>query len=211
MEYSSRMHQFNKERSALLALLARRSLQLGRKFKLSSGADTDVYLDAKRTALSAEAMPLVGRLFLGKIIDCGWTPQAVGGRSIGAEPMAFAITRDSKEVFGSAIDSFIVRKEPKGHGMKQTVEGLIEPRGMHVVIVDDVCTGGGSTGDAIEKARDAGMVVLGAICLVDREQGAAEFLMKEHQVQLESIFKLSEIVAAHAELSSAPVPVGAHS
>jgi orotate phosphoribosyltransferase len=95
--------------------------------------------------------------------------------------------------------------------MKQTVEGLIEPRGMHVVIVDDVCTGGGSTGDAIEKARDAGMIVLGAICLVDREQGAAEFLMKEHQVQLGSIFKLSEIVAAHAELSSTPFPVGAHS
>ena len=202
--------QSTTERGALRAMLEKRSLQLGRKFKLSSGAETDVYIDAKRTAFSAAAIPLIGRAFLKKMADCGWHPQAVGGRTVGADPIALAIARESLDVT-SPIDAFVVRKEPKGHGMKQTVEGLLEPRGMRVVIVDDVCTGGGSTGDAIEKARDAGMVVLGAMCLVDREQGATEFLQKNYQCRLESIFKLSEIVSHHDESHATPVPVGTHS
>jgi orotate phosphoribosyltransferase len=200
-----------KERSALRVMIAKRSLQVGRKFKLSSGAETDVYIDAKRTAFSANAMPLIGRAFLHKMTQCGWQPQAIGGRTVGADPIALATSRESVDYGAAIIDAFVVRKEPKGHGMKQTIEGVLDPSGMRVVIVDDVCTGGGSTGDAITKARDAGMIVLGAICLVDREQGAAEFLEKEHQIRLESIFKLSEIVAQHAELNQTPVPVGAHS
>ena len=203
--------QISKERSALRSLLKSRSLQSGRKFKLSSGAETDVYVDAKRTACAAIAIPLIGRAFLHKIMACDWHPQAVGGRTIGADPIVMAIARESLDLGPSPIDAFIVRKEPKGHGMKQTVEGVPEPQGMRVVIVDDVCTGGSSTGDAIEKARDVGMIVLGAICLVDREQGATEFLERRYQCKLESIFKLSEIVGPHDESRPAPIPVGAYS
>lgn len=211
MESFFRMPQENlKERSALRALLQDRSLQFGRKFKLFSGAETDVYIDAKRTACFAHAIPLIGRAFLNKMADIDWHPQAVGGRAIGADPIVMAIARESLDFGPSPIDAFMVRKEPKGHGMKQTVEGILDPHEMRVVIVDDVCTGGSSTGDAIEKARDAGMIVIGAICLVDREQGATEFLEKNYQCRLESIFKLSEIVGSHDESHAAPVPVGAH-
>jgi orotate phosphoribosyltransferase len=199
------------ERRLLRAMLEKRSLQVGGRFKLSSGAETDVYIDAKRTSFSAQAIPLIGRAFLQKMADCGWHPQAVGGRTMGADPIAVAIAAESLNLGSAPIDAFGVRKEPKGHGMKQTVEGLIEPRGISVVIVEDVCTGGGSTGDAIEKVRDAGMIVLGAVCLVDREQGATEFLEKNHQCRLESVFKLSEIVSHHAESHGTPAPVGAHS
>jgi len=211
MESFSRMTQDPaQERIQLMDMLVLRSLQIGGTFKLSSGAESSVYIDAKRTAFHAPAMPLIGRAFLRKIAECGWKPQAVGGRTLGADPISLSIARESLDLWASPIDAFSVRKEPKGHGTKRTIEGLSNPEGMRVVIVDDVCTGGGSTGDAIDKAREAGMTVLGCICFVDREQGATEFLARDYQSQLESIFKLSELVAYHDKVRTPPVPVGAH-
>jgi hypothetical protein len=105
----------------------------------------------------------------------GWLPQAVGGLTLGADPIAFAIGRESLAT-DMPIDTFIVRKETKKHGMGRFIEGLEETQGCRVVILDDVCTTGDSTALAIEKARDAGMEILGAICLVDREAGATELL-----------------------------------
>ncbi len=199
------------ERSKLRLTLQKRSLQQGRRFKLSSGAETDVYIDAKLTTFIPEAMPLIGDAFISKFYECGWAPKAVGGRTMGADPIAYAIAFQSL-TRKPAIRAFTVRKEPKKHGMERFIEGLEESEspGLSVVIVDDVCTQGCSTGEAIEKARKAGMIVLGAVCLVDREQGATEFLEKNYQCKLVSIFKLSEIVA-HDESHAAPIPVGAHS
>jgi orotate phosphoribosyltransferase len=200
----------DQERSKLGAVLTRKSLQRGRIFKLASGAESDVYIDAKRTTCYPEAMPLIGRAFLKKIHECGWTPQAVGGKTVGADPIAFSIARESIETGASHINAFIVRKEPKKHGMEQFIEGLEQTEGLEVVIVDDVCTKGGSTGEAIEKARKAGMNVLGAICLVDREEGATEFLARDFGCRLASIFKLSELLTENAGHHAPVEPVGAH-
>ena len=181
------------DRSRLMELLVRRSLSTAGEFTLHSGEKSTVYVDGKLTTLTAEAMPLVGRAFLQKIRERGWTPEAVGGLTLGADPIAFAIARESIEA-GMPMDAFVVRKEPKKHGTQKFVEGLESTEGKSVVILDDVCTRGDSTWQAIAKAQDAGMQVLGAICLVDRQQGATEMLAGKGIV-LERVFTLAELVA----------------
>jgi orotate phosphoribosyltransferase len=181
------------DRSRLKDILVRRSLSTAGEFTLHSGEKSTVYVDGKLTTCFAEAMPLVGRLFLGKIRERGWTPGAVGGLTLGADPIAFSIARESLAT-GQPIDAFVVRKEPKKHGTQKFVEGLEATEGKSVVILDDVCTRGDSTWQAIARAQDAGMRVLGAICLVDRQQGAAEMLAGKG-VALERIFTLAELVA----------------
>lgn len=161
-------------------------------FQLASGQRSSVYVDAKLTTCRAKAMPLVGRVFLAKMFDRGWHPDAVGGLTMGADPIAAAIARESVAE-DSPIDFFVVRKEPKKHGLQKYLEGLPAPQGLRVVIVDDVCTTGASTIKAVERCREAGMAVLGAVCLVDREQGAQEALA-EINCPLESIFTLEELV-----------------
>src|ERR1035441_7156571 len=132
----------DREHSRLLDILARKSVQRenGRTFKLASGAETNVYIDAKRTTCYPDAMPLIGRAFLWKIAELGWSPQAVGGKTVGADPIAFSIARESIDLIGPRINAFIVRKEAKKHGMEQYIEGLERTEGLPVVIVDDVCT-----------------------------------------------------------------------
>lgn len=183
-------------------ILCRESVQLG-DFTLVSGAKSSVYVDAKLTTCLPEAMPLAGRVFLRKIEERGWFPEAVGGLTLGADPISFAIARESIDQAGRPIRAFVVRKETKKHGMGRFIEGLENPSGRSVVIIDDVCTKGGSTAQAIEKAKEAGMHVLGAICLVDRQQGAAELLQEKFGCALASIFRLAELLAhKHA----APIP-----
>jgi orotate phosphoribosyltransferase len=184
------------DRLKLRDMLVARSLKLDQAFPLSSGAISNRYLDAKLTTLTSATMPLVGRLFNQRIKECGWSPKAVGGLTLGADPIAFSVARESMEVLGTAINAFIVRKEPKEHGMKRFIEGLedTETSGLPVVIIDDVCTRGNSTGKAIDRARAAGMKVLGAICLVDREEGASQLLTEKYDCTLASIFKLEELV-----------------
>jgi orotate phosphoribosyltransferase len=155
-------------------------------------------------------MPLVGRAFLRKIKECGWRAQAVGGKTVGADPIAFSTARESIDTGGPHINAFIVRKEPKKHGMEQYIEGLAQTEGLQVVVVDDVCTRGGSTGEAIEKARNAGMEVLGAICLVDRQEGAAQLLAEQYGCRLASIFTLAELLADEQEDEILAEQVGAH-
>jgi orotate phosphoribosyltransferase len=181
------------DRTRLKDILVRRSLSTSGSFTLHSGEKSTVYVDGKLTTCFPEAMPLVGRAFLEKIRERGWTPEAVGGLTLGADPIAFAIARESLES-GPAINAFVVRKETKKHGTQKFIEGLESTGGQSVVILDDVCTKGDSTAQAIAKAQDAGMRVLGAICLVDRQQGAAE-LLGGKGIELASIFTLAELVA----------------
>lgn len=197
---------FVKDRESLKQMLCRRSVRRG-MFTLASGQTSDVYVDGKLTTLSAEAMPLIGRLFLRKIEENGWNPRAIGGLTVGADPIATAVARESYEQ-GSPIDAFIVRKKPKQHGLQKFIEGIDQSQNLPVVIVDDVCTSGDSTAEAIGKARAAGMNVLGAICLVDRESGARQRLAENSGCQLDWIFKLSELLAAHesGELVGAKTP-----
>jgi orotate phosphoribosyltransferase len=101
------------------------------------------------------------------------------------------------------MNAFIVRKDAKKHGMQRFIEGLDQTQGLKVVIIDDVCTKGGSTAQAVEKAIMAGMQVLGAICLVDREMGAASLLNEKFGIDLESIFRLSDLVEHRRALQGA--------
>jgi orotate phosphoribosyltransferase len=181
-------------REQLRRLLAVRSVRRG-EFKLASGLTSNVYVDAKLTTLYAVAMPLVGRVFLDKIREHQWKPQAIGGLVLGADPIVTAVARESVEE-GAPIDAFLVRKNAKKHGLEKFIEGVNEPAGLAVVIVDDVCTTGGSTVEAIEKARSAGMVVIGAICLVDREEGAENRLMKLG-CPFARVFRLTELLEAY--------------
>lgn len=180
----------SKDLAELQEILRTKSVQFG-EFKLASGQISDVYVDCKPTTMDPKAMRLIGRLFLQKIEQEGWFPDAVGGLTMGADPIAFAIARESLDR-QPILDCFIVRKERKAHGMQKLVEGLELTQGLKVVIIDDVCTKGESTALAIENARDSGMLILGAVCLIDREAGATELLRDKHGVRLASIFKLSD-------------------
>jgi orotate phosphoribosyltransferase len=174
----------------LREILSAKSVRFG-TFKLASGKTSDVYVDCRLTTYDPRAMPLIGRLFLGKFEDKGWRPDAVGGLTLGADPIAFAIARESVD-HPPVVDCFVVRKERKAHGMQKLVEGLASTEGRKVVILDDVCTTGESTALAIENAKSAGMEVLGAVCLIDREAGASELLGEKFGLELASIFRLSD-------------------
>jgi orotate phosphoribosyltransferase len=178
------------DRAELHNILKTKSVRFG-QFTLASGKTSDVYVDCRLTTYDPRAMPLIGRLFLRKIEEKGWSPEAVGGLTLGADPIAFAIARESLES-GATVACFVVRKERKAHGMQKMVEGLDAVEGRKVVILDDVCTTGDSTALAIENARSAGMHVLGAACLIDRESGAREMLREKCGVELASIFTLSD-------------------
>lgn len=183
----------SEELSRLKSILCEKSVRFG-EFTLASGQKSDIYIDGKLTTCSPEAMPLIGRAFLRKMEAMGWHPEAVGGLTLGADPIAFSIARESLDT-GSRISAFVVRKEPKKHGMQRFIEGLEETAGLQVVILDDVCTTGGSTVQAIEKAFAAGMQVMGAICLVDREMGAKASLQEKFGIRLEAILTLSDVRA----------------
>jgi len=178
------------DRDQLKALLRQHSVRFG-EFKLVSGQTSNVYVDAKLTTCRAAAMPLVGRLFLRKIEERGWRPAAVGGLTLGADPIAMAIARESAGT-AAPVDAFVVRKESKKHGTMTFIEGLAATEGVPVVIIDDVCTTGGSTLTAIERARESGLHILGAVCLVDREMGAGKNI-EAVGCPFDSIFTLSEL------------------
>jgi orotate phosphoribosyltransferase len=180
------------DREQLRQILSRISVRRGQEFVLASGRRSDVYCDARLTTCRADAIPLVGRLFLAAMRARGWTPKAVGGMTLGADPIAIAIARESLDASGGPIDAFLVRKEPKGHGMKRQIEGLSHEPPIDVVIVDDVCTTGESTANAIRAAREAGLNVIGAIGLVDREEGAREAI-EALNCPFERVFRIAEI------------------
>jgi orotate phosphoribosyltransferase len=181
------------EQQRLLDLLSRNSLSFG-EVQLSSGKTSKVYVDGKLTTCRAEAMPLIGKAFLRKIREEGWAPEAVGGLTVGADPIAIAVAMESLEA-PPITNAFIVRKAAKEHGKHKLVEGIERTEGCAVVIIDDVCTQGGSTAQAIETVQNVGMKVLGAICLVDRQEGAAQKLEREFNLRLASIFTLEDLLA----------------
>jgi orotate phosphoribosyltransferase len=180
------------DREQLREMLRTLSVRHG-DFTLVSGQKSEWYVDAKLTTCKAAAMPLVGRLFLEKFQERGWKPKAVGGLTMGADAIAVSIARESLEG-GEAVDAFVIRKETKQHGTKKFLEGMSDPAGKEVVILDDVCTTGGSTITAIERARESGLIVLGAICLVDREMGAEKNIEEGLQCPFERIFRLNEVL-----------------
>ena len=155
-------------RARLVALLRSRSYRTG-DFVLASGRRSTFYIDCRRTTMHAEGLHLIGALGLAAIRTLGWRADAVGGLTLGADPVAYAIAAATAE-HPPAIHGFTVRKAPKTHGTAQRIEGCFEPGG-HVVVVEDVITTGGSALDAAEAVRSAGGVVSGVLAVVDRGEG----------------------------------------
>jgi orotate phosphoribosyltransferase len=152
-------------------LLRDRSVKKG-DFVLASGRRSSYYVDARLTTMSGRGQVLIGRLGLATIDDAGWDPAAVGGLTLGADPIAYAIAHAASQA-GRSIDAFTVRKEAKGHGAGKLIEGGFEP-GMSVVVVEDVITTGDSALRAARSLADAGGRVLGVLAVVDREEGGRE-------------------------------------
>jgi orotate phosphoribosyltransferase len=183
-------------RDRLLGLLVRHSFRYSPDpiFTLASGRKSQYYIDCKATTFRSEAMPLVGRLFFERIRAVerrGEGIEAVGGLTLGADPIAYAIAYHSA-LEGHPIQAFSVRKEPKGHGTQRWVEGFDRP-GAHVAIVEDVVTTGGSVLKAIEGARNAGLQVRHVLALVDRQEGGLEEL-GDKGYHLETIFTVDELL-----------------
>jgi orotate phosphoribosyltransferase len=164
------------DREALRRLLLERSVRHG-DFVLASGQRSTFYIDCRPTTMSAEGMVLVGRLGAAAIRGAGWHPRAVGGLTMGADPVAYAIAAASHGT-DVQMDAFSVRKESKGHGTGQGIEGNFGV-GFEVVIVEDVITTGGSAKKAIQAVEDAGAKVLGVLAVVDRGEGGKATLEAE--------------------------------
>lgn len=159
----------------LIALLKELSYQR-RRVTLASGRESDFYVDGKQTTLHARGAALIGRLMLARIRELG-DIDGVGGLTMGADPIATATSVVSALDGGPMVHAFYVRKEPKGHGTQQYVEGRKNlPDGSRVVIVEDTTTTGGSAWKAVERSRAEGLDVVAILTVVDREEGAAEAL-----------------------------------
>ena len=198
-------------RELLLNMRARKSFQLG-EFKLFSGGTSDYYIDCRTTTLDAEGMRLTGRVFYDVIQAKKWRPRAVGGMTLGADPIVAGVALLTAQIVQTRaparpkpvdvseflIHGFLVRKQEKAHGTAQRIEGFHE-KGSRVVIVDDVCTTGSSTIQAIEAAREFGFNVVGVACLVEREEAGGRPAVEKAAAGVEfvSIFKAIDVRTAH--------------
>jgi orotate phosphoribosyltransferase len=160
----------------LQQLLADRSARRG-KFTLSSGRESTLYIDARLTTMSPEGLVLIGRLGLDSLLHAGWDVQAIGGLTLGADPVAFAVAYTSATT-SRPLRAFTVRKEAKGHGAGRLVEGPVTSTD-RVVIVEDVITTGGSALRAVAAIRAMGGTIVGVLAVVDREEGGREALGAE--------------------------------
>jgi len=186
-------------RQELLRLLATKSFRLG-EFKLASGRISDYYIDCRTTTLDARGAQLTGEVFLEEIRARGWNAQAIGGLTMGADPIVVAVAVTSGTMHG-----FLVRKAEKQHGMGQRIEGFQE-KGARVVIVDDVCTTGSSTIQAIEAAREFGFQVVGVMCLVEREEagGRPNVEKAAAPAPFVTVFTANDVKKEHVALSRQP-------
>ncbi|HEY1902934.1 MAG TPA: orotate phosphoribosyltransferase [Terracidiphilus sp.] len=189
-------------RQQLLALLARTSFRLG-QFKLSSGGTSDYYIDCRTTTLHAEGGRLTGLAVLELLQEKAIDADAVGGLTMGADPIVSNVATSSawRAQSNSAaplLHGFLVRKAEKAHGTGRRIEGFCRP-GARVVIVDDVCTTGASTINAIEAAREADMTVAAVVCIVEREEanGRPAVEVAAAGAPFVSLFTATEVRAEH--------------
>jgi orotate phosphoribosyltransferase len=182
-------------RDRLRELLVERSLEKG-DFVLASGARSSYYIDARRTTFSAEGQYLVGIVGLQVLWSSGVTPEWVGGLTMGADPVACALAHRSW-LEQEPIQAFSVRKEPKGHGTGNQIEGGL-PTGARVVVVEDSLTTGSSALRAIRVLEGFGANVQGVLTVVDREAGGEELLTEAGYTFLR-IFRASELLSPPGE------------
>jgi orotate phosphoribosyltransferase len=191
------------ERRQLLNLLATHSFRLG-EFTLSSGIKSDYYIDCRTTTLHAQGAELTGRVFLNLFRQHGWSTHAVGGLTMGADPIVVAVGVISSQA-GTPVHGFLVRKSEKLHGTGRRIEGFHE-KGASVIIVDDVCTTGQSTIQAIDVAREFGFKIVGVACLVERLEAGGRPAVEKAAAPASfiSIFTSDQVKSAHKKLKEAP-------
>ena len=184
-------------RQELLRLLATKSFRLG-DFKLSSGGRSDYYIDCRTTTLDARGAQLAGQVFVEEIRHRGWNPEAIGGLTMGADPIVVAVA-----VTSGILNGFLVRKAEKQHGTGQRIEGF-RSNGARVVIVDDVCTTGASTVQAIEAAREFGFEIVGVMCLVERGEahGRADVEKAAAPAPFIAVFTATDVRKEHLAISN---------
>ena len=175
----------------LLSILAERSARRG-QFTLASGRQSTLYIDARLTTMSPEGLALIGPLALAALRDVDWRVQAVGGLTLGADPISYAIAYASAET-ASPLRAFTVRKEVKAHGTGRLIEGPFRT-GDRVAVIEDVITTGGSALRAVEAVRAAGGTVAGVLALVDREEGGRDALVGAG-LPVVALARASDIVA----------------
>src|ERR1039457_4841583 len=187
-----------KAREQLLAMLAEKSFRLG-KFELSAGGTSDYYIDCRLTTLDAGGALLTGQAVFEEICARGWHADAIGGLTMGAEPSVSATSVISAQQ-GKPVHGFLVRKAEKTHGMGQRIEGFRQ-KPARAVIVDDVCTTGGSTIQAIEAAREFGFEIAGGLCLVEREEagGRANVEKAAAPAEFVALFTANDVRAQHVK------------
>jgi orotate phosphoribosyltransferase len=204
-------------RNELLQMLAEKSFRLG-EFKLSSGAASDYYIDCRATTLDAEGARLTGEVFLQAMRAQGWRPQAIGGLTLGADPIVVAVAVLSaqqqqdrganagvEEIGEPQVHGFLVRKAEKNYGTGQRIEGFRQ-ESAPVVIVDDVCTTGASTIQALQAAREFGFDVIGVMCLVEREEAGGRTNVEgaAAPAPFVAIFTAKQVHKEHLRLKEEP-------
>lgn len=178
-------------RSRLIDLLATRSARRG-SFTLASGRQSDLYIDCRPTTMHPEGLAAIGPLGLDAISARGWAASSIGGLTLGADPVSYAIAYAS-QLAGTPVRAFTVRKEAKSHGTGKVIEGAFES-GDFVVVVEDVITTGGSALRAVDAVRAAGATVLGVLAVVDREEGGREAI-EAQGLEVAALVTAAEIVA----------------
>ena len=175
----------------LLSILAERSARRG-QFTLASGRQSTLYIDARLTTMSPDGLALIGPLALAALRDVNWRVQAVGGLTLGADPISYAIAYASADTT-SPLRAFTVRKKAKAYGTGRLIEGPFQ-EGDRVAVIEDVITTGGSALRAVDAVRAAGGVVAGVLALVDREEGGRDALVSAG-LPVVALARASDIVA----------------
>jgi len=191
-------------RNRLLNLLQERSVQKG-DFLLASGARSSYYVDCRTTTTHAEGQFLIGQLGWELLKSSGLHPEAVGGLTMGADPVAYSIAYTSW-LAGEPVNAFSVRKQPKDHGTGKRIEGCFAS-GSRVVVIEDVITTGGSAMEACAAVKAEGGEVCGVMALLDREAGGRE-LIEEAGYRVFSLFRISELLASADEERMTPPRAG---
>lgn len=189
-------------RDRLVVMLAGRSARRG-LFTLASGRLSSLYIDARLTTMSPDGLALIGPLALAELERLEWSVDAVGGLTLGADPISYAIAYAS-DLAGRHVRAFTVRKEPKAHGTARQVEGPFR-EGDRVAVVEDVITTGGSALRAVEAVRREGGTVAGVLALVDREEGGREAL-EGAGLRVHALARASEIVTHMDRASGKAAP-----
>ncbi len=184
----------NDIKKEIIDIIASKSLQVADEaiFKLASHRKSNIYIDCKKITCNAKGKFLIGNIIFDKISDLN--VNAIGGLTLGADPIANAVSYASV-IKKQPLNTFIVRKTPKGHGLKKIIEGDIT-KNDRVIVVDDVVTTGASTVEAIRKAKDFGLKIIKVIVLVDRQEGGKEKILTEGY-DFEAIITKQELLDAY--------------